>query len=73
MEKLKNGDYCENLTKEQFEELIEIEGHELKYDFTNSHNSLVFSGSILRICYVEKTTLLSFEDFKNRTINTFKK
>lgn len=77
MEKLKNGDFCENLTKEQFDELIEIEDSKviyLKYD--EKHNSLgvyLIKNPVLVNAFFEQINLLSFEDFKNRAINTFKK
>ena len=73
MEKLKNGDYCENLTKEQFEELIDIEGHNVKSTYSTDFKTLGFDGEGLYNFLFDKTTLLSFDDFKQRCINTFKK
>jgi len=81
MEKLINGQYCKHLTKEQFNELINIENHEYKltyksidYETENYYkHSLRFDGNILdhgckRYCNKE----LSFDDFKQKAINTFK-
>lgn len=83
MEKLQNGDYCENLTKEQFEELGEIQGNcyltyetsemETDGDFIKralSYREAFNKLSHTRVKHVKKK--LSFEDFKQRAINTFK-
>jgi hypothetical protein len=75
MEKLKNGDYCKNLTKEQFDELLNIEnwkGVELIY---NDGIGILYQDECLihNHSFFNLKTKLSFEDFKNRAINTFKK
>lgn len=78
MEKLKNGDYCENLTKEQFDELIEIDSSQFKANY-NEKKDIVFvflnerEKGLYTNFFIERKTKLSFEDFKNRAINTFKK
>lgn len=78
MEKLKQGDYVKNLTKEQFEELVRIEGKEnLTYSTSIlgsdifTPKSLIFSGK--NLLHTEKRkakTELTFEQFKQRLINT---
>lgn len=73
MEKLQNGDYCENLTKEQFEELGEIECLRTKLDYYESLNYMGYNGRLLSINFFKRINLLSFDDFKQRAINTFKK
>mgnify|MGYP003552158841 CR=1 FL=1 len=78
MEKLKNGDFCENLTKEQFDELIEIEDYQPRVlRFTSPSPCNLIYDKTFGLCHlindVEKFNKLSFDDFKQRAINTFKK
>lgn len=85
MEKLKKGDYCENLTKEQFDELL----------FMNEINFQKYNLQVWFVFFIKKTkelsmtivdygttdeqykeidkNKLSFEDFKNRATNMLKK
>ena len=76
MEKLKNGDFCENLTKEQFDELIEIEDYQPRILRFTPPCNLIYDETF-GLCHlindVEKLNKLSFEDFKQRCINTLKK
>lgn len=81
MEKLKQGDYVTNLTKKQFDELIEIEGDGIVFTFIAglTNNLYVkryfFSGDALLSCIKPRSPIqeLPFEVFKERAINTFKK
>lgn len=79
MEKLKQGDYVTNLTEEQFDELIEIEGHEIVFTFiagltNNIYVKRYFCGEALLSCIKPNSPIqqLPFEVFKERAINTFK-
>lgn len=76
MKKLKQGDCVTNLTEEQFDELIKIEGEIYVgiLNFKKSFNHLLFDGLTLLHAYecFDPTTELPFEVFKERAINTFK-
>ena len=77
MEKLKQGDYVTNLTKEQFYELIEIENDNYKLIYY-SDETLIVSNDMQLMQYTESDLYkrkqeLPFEVFKQRAINTFKK
>lgn len=69
--KLQQGDYVIDLTKEQFEELIEIEGYDIKYEYEESITKrIVFNGYVLQIRNASLITPLPFDEFKQRLINT---
>lgn len=68
--KLQQGDYVTDLTEEQFDELMEIEGHKTELDFYEQINFITFGDGILTRLHKPKT-LLSFTEFKQRAINTF--
>lgn len=75
MEKLKQGDYVTNLTKEQFDELMKYQTESYgRYYFTNENNNAVFEGDYISVFLEnhECKTKLPFEVFKERAINTFK-
>lgn len=73
---LKQGDYVTKLTRSQFDELIAIEndGYPLSYDNASIDQSLVWDDEILTHTFEDdKRTKLTFEQFKQRLINTVKK
>lgn len=79
-EVLQQGDYVTNLTKEQFDELIEIE-NKFKFSWRSSKTNVsnFISKSIMyngcRLIHSEILNIknqLLFEEFKQRSINTFK-
>lgn len=74
MKTLQNGDYC-ILNKEfQLRELEKIEGTEFALTFFNDgYDAISFYDQMLITDVDTRLTLLSFEDFKERAINTFKK
>lgn len=74
MKKLKKGDYTPNLTEEQFNELLDIEnynGFQIRY---NEGNGIMFDGK--ELLHDHKMwglkNKLTFDEFKQRAINTFK-
>lgn len=73
MKKLQQGDYVINLTKEQFDELIEIEDSIVKLSYISSfaNKSIKFSNGFL--IYGISKNQLHFSEFKKRAINTFSK
>ena len=75
--KLQQGDYTEALTKKQFDELMEYQNTEFLQYYYEENSGICFSNyNFLRILRLsedgEATNLLSFDEFKKRTINTFK-
>lgn len=79
--KLQEGDCVAGLNEKQFNELIKIEGREC-LDFVTSEllsdrfisNSIVFNGVSFHHTAINKVKReLSFDTFKQRAINTFKK
>lgn len=69
--KLQQGDYVRNLTKEQFEELIEIEDFPIELSYEKSNKTLGYDGSCLYTENFIPKTELTFSEFKQRAINTF--
>jgi len=76
MIKLKRGDYVNDLTKRQFDIIIKIEGHELVFPFSKVSNRLFYDGVDLLyltdIRMSEGLNQLTYKEFKQRAINTFK-
>lgn len=77
--KLQQGDCVTNLTKEQFEELINISGSLITWDANVSENWFYINKSVMyknqKILHSKKSDLdnqLPFKEFKQRAINTFK-
>lgn len=76
--KLERGDFCENLTEEQYAELFEIEESKSESLASDVRRSLelgfvAFGFARMLSWYNKPTNLLTFEEFKQRAINTFKK
>lgn len=81
MEKLQQGDYVKDLTKEQFYELVLL-GKQKRFTWEASiieskmfiPKSLIFlRGTILHTEKRKAKTELTFSEFKKRAINTFGK
>jgi hypothetical protein len=81
MKKLEKGDYVVNLSEQQFDELQDIENHNgLRLPYYNDEkdgelfyaNGLVYDDCFFHSRKETCTNLLSFDDFKQRAINTFK-
>ena len=80
--KLQQGDYVTDLTKEQFDELQDIEGfngERLPY-YNDKEDGKVFfaNGLVYDECFYHSKkeyckTKLSFTEFKQRAINTFER
>lgn len=70
--KLQQGDYVTDLTEEQFDELIEIEGFEYKLPYNPISKVIVFDGEALYKCE-PRINPLPFTEFKQRAINTFER
>lgn len=74
--KLQQGDYVTDLTDEQFDELMDLQpDYYLKY-YYEDNCGLFWNGSfigMLRHDYKKECiNLLSFEEFKQRSINLYK-
>jgi hypothetical protein len=78
--KLQKGDYLENLTEKQFNELMKFQPSRYgKYTYHDNVKSLMIvmgdTGNFPFIGMIgseESITKLSFTEFKKRSINTFK-
>jgi len=82
MIKLEKGDYVKELTEQQFNELQDIERSNFRFSFPDADvdsfelfkNGLCYFENILDHSWRRQcTNLLSFDEFKERAINTFKK
>jgi len=80
MEKLKQGDYVTNLTKEQFDELLMVSNSSMNWKVSIREHFMYIEKSIMyngfELLHSKKSDLenqLPFEVFKQRAINTFKK
>lgn len=72
--KLQQGDYVRNLTKKQFNELMEYQPNPyIPNTFFKYRNEIVFDGDYFSSFLEdhELKTKLSFSEFKQRAINTF--
>jgi len=80
MNKLQKGDYVENLNEEEFNELMKLQADTYSiYDYGEDVKSLMLRGygeflfiGMVGTPYAKATNLLSFDEFKQRAINTFK-
>jgi hypothetical protein len=74
MKKLQKGDYTPNLTEEQFNELLDIENYTLLRLSYVKRIGLMFNGDELLHDhgFFGLENKLSFDEFKERAINTFK-
>ena len=72
--KLQEGDYVKNLTEKQFNELVDMEKAEIRYQyFKGQTDQLVYNGDFLDFNdkYQPYITKLTFRQFKSRAKNTF--
>jgi hypothetical protein len=76
MKKLEQGDYVKDLTERQFNKIIEIEGNAFVLPFSHQNNRLFYDGEdllyLISSSMTEATNPISFDEFKQRAINTFK-
>ena len=78
MKKLEQGDYVKELTEKQFKQLMELQPEDyLPYIYEDEKSGICFSKNgfliILRLSEEgEATNPISFDEFKQRAINTFK-
>lgn len=84
MKKLQNGDYCENLTKEQLDQLMFMDNINFKKYSLQCWVMIEAKTKVLTMAIVNYGTTdeqykvmdknkLSFEDFKQKAINTLDK
>ena len=79
MKKLEQGDYVKDLTEQQFNELQDIEGcfyrvlwssNTLEGDDFITESVMFDRGALVHSIKEDVTNLLSFDEFKERLINT---
>lgn len=73
MKKLKKGDYVTDLSSGEFYELMEFQPKKyFKYIYNDEEkNIIIWNGNFLSAFLKKPKTELTFEEFKQRAINTF--